>query len=216
AAGSRSMTVCTSRRSASNMSTNLPLTPAEGVERGGAQRPGDDVGGVLAILREPVHGVLDLLRLQAQQLLDGPAGHPLAGRAGRRDGRPAAVRLEPHLGHAPVAYPQEEPRQVAAALVLVHARPVRVPHQPGVPQVQADPADMPMPFRSRSRTIDSDSTPRYPRLAVPGSRSVGWPLRRTSGTRARMPSHSRSRRAVRRACSSFMSRPRISTALPKP
>ena len=53
-------------------------------------------------------------------------------------------------------------------------------------------------------------------LSVPGSRRVGWPFSRTSGTAARTPSHSRSRRPVTRAASSAMSRARISTALPNP
>src|SRR2546425_7368606 len=53
-----------------------------------------------------------------------------------------------------------------------------------LPDVHADPADTPMPLRSSPRTMDSDSTCRKRKLAVPGSRSTGWPESRTSGTRS--------------------------------
>ena len=85
-----------------------------------------------------------------------------------------------------------------------------------MPDVHAEPADTPMPARSSPSTMDSDSTFLKHMLQVPGSRSVGWPLSRTSGTRAVMPSHNRFRRAVARTASSAMSRARTSTALPNP
>src|SRR5206468_8065505 len=43
-----------------------------------------------------------------------------------------------------------------------------------LPAVHADPPDTPMPLRSSPRTMDSDSTCRTRKLAVPGSRWVGW------------------------------------------
>src|SRR6266853_749900 len=52
-----------------------------------------------------------------------------------------------------------------------------------LPEVHAEPAETPMPFRSRPSTIDSDSTWRKSRLAVPGSRLTGWPDSFTSGDR---------------------------------
>src|SRR5438552_3079519 len=85
-----------------------------------------------------------------------------------------------------------------------------------LPDVHADPADTPMPLRSSPSTMDSDSTCRKRRLAVPGSRSVGWPESRTSGTRSRTSSMRRFRSTVRRSASACMSRPRISAALRRP
>src|SRR2546425_1112734 len=123
AAGSRSITVRMSSRSRSN------ITPP-------GSRAGGHLGRVLPILRKPVERVFDLLRLQDQQILHRAARHQLGGHAGRGDGRAAAVGLKARLREAPRAHFQIEPREVAAAGVLVAAGAVGVPHQPGVPRVE--------------------------------------------------------------------------------
>jgi alanine racemase len=93
-------------------------------------------GRVAPIVRQPVEGVLDLLRLDRDQVVERAARRQLAGDAGGGDGRPAAVRLEPHLRHAAVAHPQEEAREVPAAGVLVLPRAVGLAHEPGVARVE--------------------------------------------------------------------------------
>src|SRR5712692_2886961 len=132
AAGSRSRTTRTSARKVSN----IAVLPPEVVERSRAQGAGDDVRRVLAVIGQALQHPLDLLRLEVRQVFDGASGDQLAGGAGRRDRRAAAIRLEPHVHRPSHAHAQIEASEVSAALVLVLPHPVGFTHQPRVAGVE--------------------------------------------------------------------------------
>ena len=84
-----------------------------------------------------------------------------------------------------------------------------------MPDVQADPADTPMPFQIQSEDDRFRLDAAEAQIA-----GAGQPLRRVAvqphlGDRARTSSQSRSRSALRRTPSAVISRPRISTAAPR-
>ena len=147
---------------------------------------------------------------------------PLAGRQARtgmtlRSFAPAARSIRPRsrcprrwcsvrASAAPRPWPTRPARPSRPARTTARRCPTCRP----TPPTRRCPSD---PGRARSIP-----TPRARKhiLQVPGSRRVGWPLSRTSGTRRRTPSQSRSRSAVSRTASAAISRPRISTAGPRP
>src|SRR5262245_10410858 len=104
AAGSRSRTTRTSRRTASN----IVSVPLPGVEGGRAEGPCHDLRGVLAIVRQAVEGALDLGRLEVDEGVQAAGGSQLAGHAGGGDGRAAAIGLEADLGHPAVSHAKKE------------------------------------------------------------------------------------------------------------
>src|SRR5262249_1473496 len=89
------------------------VAAAQMIEGGRARRAGGGVRRVPAILGEPAQSSLDLLRLEGHEILDQAPTRELAGRAGRGDGRPAAVRLEAHLDRPPLSHAQVEAGEVA-------------------------------------------------------------------------------------------------------
>src|SRR5207302_11032623 len=90
------------------------------------------------------------------------------------------------MSSAEVAWPSEERTEPMAQS---SGMPMATSTYDGstLPDVHAEPADTPMPFRSRPSTMDSDSTLRKHMLHVPGRRWVGCPFKRTSPTPSRTP-----------------------------
>ena len=125
-------------------------------------------------LRRDIRTVLErdpAARSAFEVLLFYPGVHALAfHRVAHRlwhAGFTTVARGVSHLGRAPVPHANEDAREVATAVELVHAGAVRVPHEPGVARVEevldesgAIPHAAPTGIAARSlRTIGStDST----------------------------------------------------------